>query len=133
QAGAVREFGGALGGFVEVSSNCDLGRLRLAGTAHLEQIPAPGRDPLDVIAAVGASYRLSSAVRAGVEYVAQDLEGLAGDDEDEAEGGIRQLVGPNLALALDRDRVVLTTGLALALDRTGQAGTLGRAALTVRY
>ena len=89
-AGYLRELGGESGAWTRLYASFDAGRLRLAGVVHGEKVFAPRRDAVDVMVAMGASYRLGRYVRSGVEYVAQDLEGYF--ERDEAEGGDRKSV-----------------------------------------
>ena len=129
-AGAfLREFGADLGAFGELTASYDLGRVRLAASLHGERVFATGRDPIDLYAVAGVSVRVARPVRLGVEYVAQDLEEATG--EDAAEGGTRQYVGPDIALSLHKDRVLLTAGGAVQLAHS--PGLLARAAVTYVY
>jgi len=68
-------------------------------------------------------------VRAGVEYVGQDLEGVLAD---EADGGARHIVGPVISAALLGQRLSLVSGPAVALG-AGQRRFLGRAALACQF
>jgi hypothetical protein len=77
---------------------------------------------------VGASVRVHRLVRVGAEYVAEDLE--AGLDDD-AERGARHYAGPDVALALWSNRVLVTAGTAVQIARA--PGVLARAALTYVY
>ena len=61
---------------------------------------------------------------------AQDLEALADDDGD-AEGGARHYVGPDVALSLRKNHLLLTGGVAVEL--AGTPGVLARAALNYVY
>jgi hypothetical protein len=115
---------GAGGGWVRVAGSWDQARLRLGATVHAEKVFAPGRDAIDVMAMAGASYRVLRDVRLGVEYVGQDFEA------EDAEGGARHVVGPNLAVDIDRGRfqLVVAGGFGLsersphAIVRAGLAG-----------
>lgn len=129
QAGFLREFGAALGIAGEVTASYDLGRVRLAGAVHAERLFAPDRDPIDLYAVAGASVRVMRLLRVGLEYVAQDLE--AAVEDDEAEGGARHFVGPDVALALLGHRLLVTAGAAVQLARA--PGVLARGALTYVY
>jgi hypothetical protein len=68
-------------------------------------------------------------LRLGAEYIAQDLEAAAEDDE--AEGGARHYVGPDVALALYRNRLLVTAGGAVQIAQS--PGVLARAAVTYVY
>jgi hypothetical protein len=124
----VREFGAALGMFGELTGTYDLGRVRLAASLHAEHIFSGARDPIDLYAVAGVSVRVVRILRLGVEYIAQDLEGL---DGDEAEGGARHYAGPDLALSLHKNRLLVTAGGAVQLAHA--PGVLARAALTYVY
>lgn len=112
------------GGWVRVAGSWDQARLRLGATVHAEKVFAPGRDALDVMAMAGASYRVTRDLRLGVEYVGQDFEA------EDAEGGARHVVGPNVAIDIDRGRLqlVVAGGFGLsersprAIVRAGLAG-----------
>ncbi|MBI5479246.1 MAG: hypothetical protein HY906_10335 [Deltaproteobacteria bacterium] len=75
------------------------GRLDLSLSALLEiPVGGVGRDGVDVITTVAASYRVVARLRLGFEVAAEDLEGLTG--RNEAEGGAKLLCGPTLAITL---------------------------------
>jgi hypothetical protein len=111
--GFLRELGTANGFFGRVAGTFDVARLRLGTTLHAERVLAAGRDAVDVLVMAGASYRVFGPLRAGVEYVAQDLEGFF--DPEEAEGGVRHFVGPTASLALAEERLSIVVGPALGL------------------
>jgi hypothetical protein len=125
QASFLREFGADLGVAGELTGSYELGRVRLAASLHAEHVFAPGRDPVDLYAVVGVSVRVHRLVRVGAEYVAEDIE--AGLDDD-AEQGARQYAGPDVALSLWSNRVLVTAGTAVQIARA--PGLLARAAVT---
>jgi hypothetical protein len=125
----LREFGAEMGASGELTATYDLGRVRLAAALHGERVFAANRDPIDLYAVAGVSVRVAGILRVGAEYVAQDLEEL--DGEDDAEGGARQYAGPDVALSLHKDRLLITAGGAIELARA--PGVLARAALTYVY
>ncbi len=127
----LREFGADLGMFGELTATYDLGRVRFGASMHGEHIFAGTRDPIDLYAVAGVSVRVIRILRLGVEYVAQDLEALTADGDDDAEGGARQYAGPDLALSLHKDRLLITAGGAVQL--ASSPGVLARAALTYVY
>jgi hypothetical protein len=129
QAGVLREFGADVGVIGEVTGSWDIGRVRLAAALHGEHVFAPGRDPIDLYAVAGVSVRVASIVRVGAEYIAEDLE--AAFDDDEAERGARHYLGPDVALSLFRDRLLVTAGVATQVART--PGVLARTALAWVY
>jgi hypothetical protein len=102
------------GMFFQASMSGDIHRLRLAGTLHGEHVFADGRDPLDVMVDLGASYRVAGGFRAGVEYVGQDLEEAFAAA---AEGGARHFIGPITSLQLWHDRLTLVAGPSVGLSR----------------
>jgi hypothetical protein len=102
------------GMFFRVAMSGDVGRLRLAGNVHGEHVFATGRDPLDVMVNLGASYRVAGNFRAGVEYVGQDLEETLGDS---AEGGARHFLGPIASVQLLNDRLTIVAGPSIGLSR----------------
>ncbi len=93
----------------------DLGRLRLVGNFHGEHIFANGRDPLDIMVDLGATYRLVGQLRAGVEWVGQDLEETFSPG---AEGGARMFAGPIASYQLDSSRITIVGGPALGVSQT---------------
>jgi hypothetical protein len=101
------------GAWMQVAISGDIQRLRLAGTVHGEHVFADGRDAVDVMVQAGASYRIVSVLRAGVEYVGQDLEEAFNDG---AEGGARHFVGPTASAQLLGDRLTLAAGPAFGLS-----------------
>ncbi|MFO0759070.1 MAG: hypothetical protein U0359_21440 [Byssovorax sp.] len=112
--GYLRELGGDQGAWGRVTFASDLGPVRLMAGVLGSHLFAPGRDGLDWLLSTGASYRLGSIVRLGVEYVVQDLEEAG--DSDEVDGGVRHFLGPSVGLTLAR-RVQLTAGPAFGLSR----------------
>jgi hypothetical protein len=100
------------GAWVQGAISGDIGRLRMAGTLHMEHIFADGRDPLDVMVEAGATYELLWHFRAGVEYVGQDLEETFSPG---AEGGPRHLIGPIASLQLLEDRLTMVAGPSIGL------------------
>jgi hypothetical protein len=126
QASFLREFGADLGVAGELTGSYELGRVRLAASVHAEHIFASGRDAVDLYAVLGVSVRVHRLVRVGAEYVAEDLE--AGLDGDDAELGARHYLGPDLALSLWKNRVLVTAGTAVQVARA--PGILARGAVT---
>jgi hypothetical protein len=127
---AFREFEGDLGAYARVAGSYDIGKLRLAANVHLEHVFADNRDAVDVLGLAGVSYRLLDMLRVGVEYVGQDLEGMA--DDDEAEGGAHHYVGPSLAVVLLRERLQLTASAAAGLGEQAQP-IVGRVAMLMTF
>jgi opacity protein-like surface antigen len=98
-AGALREGASGAGGiWIRAAGSWTAGPFLAELNGYGERVIATGRDPLDYAVMAGLSWRLLDWVRAGAEYVGQDLEELGGDG---AEGGARQAVGPTLAFDLD--------------------------------
>jgi hypothetical protein len=100
------------GAWVQGAVSGDIGPLRLAGTLHMEHVFADGRDPLDVMVQAGATYQVFWHLRAGVEYVGQDLEESFSTG---AEGGPRHFVGPIASLQLLGDRLTMVAGPSVGL------------------
>jgi hypothetical protein len=113
-AGYLRELEGANGAWGRITFAQDIGRARLAVTAHGEHVFQPARDAVDLMIMAGATFRVVGPLRAGAEYVAQDLEGAI--DDEEAEAGVRHFIGPNVALDLLERRLMITAGPALGLS-----------------
>jgi len=98
----------------------DIGRLRLVGNFHAEHIFANGRDPLDLMVDLGASYRVAGPFRAGVEWVGQDLEESF---TPAAEGGARMFFGPTASAQLLENRLSIVAGPAIGISQV--AGGIG--------
>jgi hypothetical protein len=122
--GYLREMTGGNGAWARVSLAQDAGRLRVGTTLHGEHVFSPGRDGIDVMAMAGASYRVAGPFRAGVEYVAQDLEGAFDPQEVE---GMRHFLGPTMAFELLDNRLSITGGPSFGLTSTSPpvVGRLG--------
>jgi hypothetical protein len=92
----------------------------------LVEVPlAEDRDTADLVLGLAAMARAHERLRAGGEVLIEDLEGLW--EPDEAEGGVRLLLGPALWVRLSaRLDLKLHAGVTVA---QGQAGFLGRLAL----
>lgn len=101
------------GAWMQVAASGDIKRLRLAGAVHGEHVFADGRDTVDVMVQAGVSYRVVSVLRAGVEYVGQDLEEAFNSG---AEGGARHFVGPTASVQLLSDRLTVSAGPAFGLS-----------------
>jgi hypothetical protein len=100
--GALREgTSGAYGMWARAAGSWGRGPLLVEVNGYLERVFATGRDSVDYAVTGGASWRVLDWLRAGAEYVGQDLEEMG---DGGAEGGARQAVGPNVALSLDRGR-----------------------------
>lgn len=121
--------GGAFGASVRVTSSYDVGRVRFAGNLHFERAFASGRDAVDVLALAGVSYRVTSSLRLGAEYVGQDLEDAA---EHDVEGGAKQYVGPTAAIDVAGGRAQIAFGPAFGL--TAQTPRLlGKVSVVVSF
>lgn len=111
--GYLRDRSADNGVYARAAATYDVGRLRLGTTVHGEHVFSPGRDAVDLLVTAGASVRVAGPVRAGVEYVGQDLEELA---DAEAEQGARHFLGPTLAFdALDH-KLMFAAGPAAGLS-----------------
>lgn len=127
--GILRELQGSGGAWARATFGHDEGRARFAASLHGERLFAAGRDAIDLMVTTGATVRVLDTVRAGVEYVGQDLEGTF---SEEAEGGARHLIGPVVSAALFGQRMSATAGPAIAWG-VGQSHLIGRAALTYQF
>lgn len=128
-AGYLRELEGANGIWARAAIAGDIGRTRLTLSALGEHVFSEGRDGVDILLTSGASIALHQYVRVGAEYVVQDLEGAW--DPEEADGGIRHFIGPNVILLLGRG-VQIAAGPALGLS-TASPRLLGRLAATYAF
>ena len=106
--------GGAFGAWSRAAASYDVAGFRVAGNLHVERAFARARDPIDVLALAGISYRVAPAFRLGAEYVGQDLEDAI--EKEEAEGGARHFLGPTGAIDLSAGRLQLTFGPAFGLN-----------------
>lgn len=127
--GYLRELGGGNGAWARTSVAASFGDARVVVTALGSHVFEKGRDPVDLLLTAAATYAIIPALRLGVEYSVQDLEGLW--DEEEAEGGVRHFLGPMASLQLAR-RVYLTAGPAFGLS-TGAPAVLGRMAASYAF
>jgi hypothetical protein len=112
-AGFLRELSGANGAWARATFSHDLDRVRIGTMLHLEHVFAPGRDTLDFMALAGANVKLAPELRAGVEYVGEDLEESL---SPEADGGVRHFAGPTASIVLFDDRLTVTGGPAFGLS-----------------
>jgi hypothetical protein len=117
------------GAWGKVALGWESGALRTQVAVHGEHVFNSGRDGVDLMVTAGASLRVLTWLRAGVEYVGQDLEETFGD---EAEGGARHMVGPTVAVALLQEKLSLVAGPALAFAPEGNR-VLGRMALSYSF
>lgn len=128
--GWLRELNGISDGvWMRVAVTQDIRQWRFGAMLHGEHVLSAGRDPVDVLFVAGASYRLTGPLRAGIEYVAQDLEESF---LDQAEGGARQFVGPQVALDLFGKRLSVAGGPAVGIGPQSPAVS-GRLSLAYEY
>ncbi len=123
------EPNGGDGAWGELAVSADLRRLRLGLTAHGEHVFAAGRDAVDAMVKAGASVRVVDWLRAGVEWVGQDLEEAF---VDQAEGGARHFVGPTLAAQLLQERLTIVAGPSVGLSDASPK-LIGRLALSYGF
>jgi hypothetical protein len=114
-AGAMRAIEGVAGAWASLAAQQDLGRVRVGASVHGEHLFSAGRDALDVLVSAGASVAIAGPIRAGVEWVGQDLEAAA--DPEEAEGGVRAFAGPTASAELFDRRLAIVGGPAFGLTR----------------
>jgi hypothetical protein len=126
--GALRDLSGAAGVWGSAAFEQDAGRARVGATVRVSHAFAAARDAIDLTASAGASYAVVGPLRAGVEWVGQDLEGAI--EPDEAEGGLRHFAGPSASVELLERRLTLVGGPAFGLSR-GAPPLVGR--LSVAY
>ena len=101
------------GAWIQVAFVGDVQRLRLGATLHGEHIFWAGRDPLDVMVDLGATYRVAGDLRLGAEYVGQDLEEALSPG---AEGGARHFIGPTVSWQGLDQRLSLVAGPSVGLS-----------------
>jgi hypothetical protein len=106
------------GAWVQAAFAQDIQRLRVGTTVHAEHVFSQGRDGVDMMVQVGASYRVVGPLRAGVEYVGQDLEEAL---NPEAEGGARHFIGPTASVQLLGDRLTMVAGPSIGLSQFSPA------------
>jgi hypothetical protein len=121
--------GGGNGAWVQAAFSGDVDRLRMAATFHGEHVFSGGRDPLDVMVQLGASYRVAGQLRAGIEYVGQDLEETVSPS---AEGGVRHFVGPIASMQLLESRLSIVAGPSFGLSELSPR-LLGRVAVAYGF
>ncbi len=110
--GALRELTGSLALQLRAAGTFRFGGLTLTGDVTLERSTRNAADRVDVIVVAGASYAVRPWLRAGVEYVGQDLEALWDPDEIE---GARQMAGPTVAFVSERYGLQIALGPAFGL------------------
>jgi hypothetical protein len=118
-AGYLQEFTGVQGAWVRISGEARFERLTVAANAHTERAFAARRDSADLLVTAGCYYDFDSAVRAGVEYVGQDLEGWFEPAERE---GVRETVGPVLKVQDSSKKLAAAVGPSWGV--AGSAGLL---------
>jgi hypothetical protein len=117
------------GAWAEAGVSADVNRLHLGFTGHGEHVFAQGRDGVDVMLRAGPSYDVLGPLRAGVEWVGQDLEEAFSDG---AEEGARQFVGPTVSVRLLQDRFTIVGGPSFGLSPQSPK-VLGRIALAYGF
>ena len=145
--GAQREPGGV--NVLLARGVFDLTRARFRTTANvvLEKPLASGRDAVDALTSIGFGWRATDRLDAGLEMLAEDIEGLW--DPQEAEGGARLMLGPSfhyrttgrIEANLAGGPIVLLRGTkqgsdavrALGNQSGRQSGYVVRASLTYRF
>jgi hypothetical protein len=120
--GALRE--GASGGYgmwVRGAGSFEAGPLLVELNGYAERVFLAGRDSLDYAVMGGASWRFLDWLRAGAEYVGQDLEEFGAGG---AEGGARQGVGPNVFVELERGRYQIVAATLFGLGPQSPAAVV---------
>ena len=125
--GATRDLSGRAAVFSRASFAADVGRFRLASTLLGEHVFDPSRDAIDLLVTAGVAYQLPSALRLGVEWVAQDVEGALDPTEKE---GIRHFVGPTLGWTGSSLSVVAGPSVGLSY---GSPRAVGRLAVVYAF
>ena len=95
---------------------------------------ASRRDALDVVLGAGASWRLTPFASAGVEALAEDVEGFW--DASETEGGVHALVGPVVRIGWGRtslSALVAATRGSSVVGAPASTGALARVGLAVAF
>jgi hypothetical protein len=117
------------GAWAQLALTHDVDRVRIGTTVHAEHVFAPGRDDLDVVVQLSATYRVAGTLRLGAEYVGRDLEELVADGAD---AGAKHYMGPIASMQFLRNRLTLVAGPALGLTDFGPS-VLGRFALSYGF
>ncbi len=100
--GITRDYRGDTIPRLRVAATRESGAAAWSASGNFElPVGNPERDELDVMLALGGSYRASRWVRVGAELAGEDLEGLF--DDEEAEGGAKLLAGPSMRVELPSD------------------------------
>jgi hypothetical protein len=131
--GGSRDLAGRAVVFSRAAFAADVGRFRFASTLLGEHVFDPSRDALDLLVTAGVAYALPNAMRLGVEWVAQDVEGALDPTEKE---GVRHFVGPTVgwtsASAPSASAFSVTAGPALGLSY-GSPRAVGRLAVVYAF
>lgn len=69
-------------------------KFKIGGNLLFEKAFAENRDEIDLLSSIGFHYQIFKNFFAGIEAVGEDLEGIW--DDEEAEGGAKIYVGPNI-------------------------------------
>ena len=125
-----REFEGAWVGWLKGAASYDIDRVRVVANVHLEHAFAANRDALDLMAVVGASYKILDQLRVGAEYVGQDLEETF---DAGAEGGAEHFAAGTVAIDLGDGTFQIVGGPALGLGNRMHGNVLGKAALLASF
>jgi hypothetical protein len=120
---------GANGAWGQIAAAGDAGRFRWSTSAHLEHVFSTGRDPLDLMMQAGVSYAVAGPLRAGAEWVGQDLEESFGPG---AEGGARHFIGPIASIQALDQRLSVVAGPAIGLS-SSSPHLVARAALSYGF
>jgi hypothetical protein len=110
----------------------EIGRFALVFNLRAAHYFAGGRDPIDVWVTAGASVRATSWLRAGVEYVGEELEGAFDAEEADIGRGGRHYVGPSTAVLLLDGRLRLNATVGAVLASAGTA-PLARGSVAYRF
>jgi hypothetical protein len=130
-SGAVTHEGmsGTTGLTMLAAASLSTGPFVMAANLQADKMFAAGRDSVDLITTAGVAVRVVGGLRAGVEYVGQDLEDAF---EEDLEGGARHALGPSVALDLDGGRYQLTVATGFGLNAISPTAVV-RAGFTFNY
>lgn len=106
--GARRELDGSFTALGRVVFGRTFAKDDLFTNVRFERSFERDRDELDLMASVAWMHRFGDVASAGVEVLAQDLEGLW--EPDEAEGGARLFIGPTVRAAIPATSFYLALG-----------------------
>ena len=125
----IREFQAVQTAQTRLAASWVRGKWGTAANFVLQKPFADDRDAVDILFSMGTNMQLSKRFHLGVEFVSEDIEGFF--EEEEAEGGAKLLLSPNIKMLTESMQIRLGAGPIFYLTESDQSSMAPRVLPTV--